>query len=84
MYVNHGAPDSSGGFCRWRVRGCGTRLLIYGLRKHPVQRSRLPNYALVEAIIKLFSTQRLTVNVVFELINRELLITDYAFDKIAD
>jgi len=26
----------------------------------------------------------LTVNVVFELINRELLITDYAFDKIAD
>ena len=26
----------------------------------------------------------LTVDVVFELINRELLITDYAFDKIAD
>ena len=38
----------------------------------------------VEAIIKLFGTQRLTVNVVFELINREPLITDYAFDKIAD
>jgi len=43
-----------------------------------------PNYVLVEAIIKLFGTQRLTVNVVFELINREPLITDYAFDKIAD
>ncbi len=31
-----------------------------------------------------FFTILLTVDVVFELINRELLITDYAFDKIAD
>jgi len=31
-----------------------------------------------------FFTILLTVNVVFELSNRELLITDYAFDKIAD
>ena len=34
--------------------------------------------------IEIERSSLLTVDVVFELINRELLIADYAFDKIAD
>jgi hypothetical protein len=39
----------------------------------------------LDGVDEVFGTQNLlTMDVVFELINRELLITDYAFDKIPD